>query len=280
MKNPWKSRSKVNPQCEDGYRRIENNVFKNLLIQGMTGSEWAVCMAVIDKTYGFEKLSDFISYKQLADITNFNRRTVIDAVKSLIRRRLLVVVQGPPVNQILFNKHYDTWVVVQRPLVVHRVAGGGAEGSKVVVQKVTNTPAEASDERKKETYTKERRIKTLKDKNPSVKILIDYYHDLFFKFVGIKPNIDGAKDGAILKRLVTKYNEDQVKSFLNMFFKSDDSFIQRSGYTIGVFQSQINKLIINQTKGPSLPPKSVANKRVLENLLKKEKINEYKKIKF
>lgn len=121
MENPWKKKSKINPQKEDGHREIENKLFRALLKQKMTGSEWAICMAVIDKTYGYGKKFDQISYGCLSQLTEFNRQTVIKAVKSLELRRILVVNHRLPINQILFNKHYDTWVVNQRRLVNHRL---------------------------------------------------------------------------------------------------------------------------------------------------------------
>jgi len=112
MRNPWKSKSKVNPQAENGHRRIANEVLQQLIKQGLTGSEWDVIMAVIDKTYGFGKLSDRISYGQIVNATSLSRRTAIRAVNSLEARRILVVSRMSPVNQILFNKHHDTWQLV------------------------------------------------------------------------------------------------------------------------------------------------------------------------
>jgi phage replication O-like protein O len=112
MRNPWKSKSKVNPQAENGHRRIANEVLQQLIKQGLTGSEWDVVMTVIDKTYGFGKLSDRISYGQIVNATSLSRRTAIRAVNSLEARRILVVSRMSPVNQILFNKHHDTWQLV------------------------------------------------------------------------------------------------------------------------------------------------------------------------
>lgn len=163
MKNPWKAKSKVNPQVENGHRRIANDVLQALLKQGMTGSEWAVCMAVIDKTYGFQKLSDLISYGQLTVMTNFNRQTVIDAVKSLKLRHILVVNQGRLVNEILFNKHYDTWVVNQGRLVNRRRPPQSTIHDYPSQPRATRTSQpRATHKRKKETlkenYTKESKL--------------------------------------------------------------------------------------------------------------------------
>ena len=81
------------------------------------------------------------------------------------------------------------------------------------------------------------------DKNPDVKAFIDYYHDRFLSLFGEKPIIDGGKDGAIVKRLLGTYGFERLKGLLDAFFESQDPFIQKSGYTIGVFKTQINKLL-------------------------------------
>ena len=102
--------------------------------------------------------------------------------------------------------------------------------------------------------TKLKKTKTSTDeKNPSVKVLIDYYHDSFVKKFGDKPVINGAKDGNLLKKLLADYQEDKIKSWLDAFFSSKDAFITGSSYSLGVFYSQINKFLadkaINKTVG-------------------------------
>lgn len=77
----------------------------------------------------------------------------------------------------------------------------------------------------------------------NVKRIIDRYHDLFVQSHGKKPMINGPKDGATIKRLLTVYEADYLLTLLDAFFASKDPFIRRAGHSIGVFASQINKLI-------------------------------------
>ncbi|MGE5594152.1 MAG: DUF4373 domain-containing protein [Betaproteobacteria bacterium] len=79
--------------------------------------------------------------------------------------------------------------------------------------------------------------------NPDVKTFIDYYHDRFLSQFGEKPVIDGGKDGAIVKRLLSTYGLEKLKGLLDDFFAGDDPWIRKRGYTLGVFKSQINSLI-------------------------------------
>lgn len=91
--------------------------------------------------------------------------------------------------------------------------------------------------------------------DPNVKIFIDYYHDRFLSRFGEKPFINGGKDGLIVKRLLSTYGLEKLKGLLDAFFDSRDPYIMRAGgYTIGMFATQINKLIQQQkAKEPALP---------------------------
>lgn len=115
LKNPWKKLSKVNPQREEGRREISNDVLKALMMADLTGSEFKIVLCVIDKTWGFHKQSDTISNSQFMAATGLAERTVRLATKSLKDRRIIYYdspegVQGyAPLNEYLFNKHYDTW---------------------------------------------------------------------------------------------------------------------------------------------------------------------------
>jgi hypothetical protein len=102
--------------------------------------------------------------------------------------------------------------------------------------------------------------KGLKEKGqaePAVKRLIDHYFNCFVKKFGERPAIDGKKDGAIIKRLLSTYGEDKLKGLIDAFFESTDPFIRQSGYTIGVFKTQVNKLITSGTGRPL--PKAFAS---------------------
>ena len=54
--------------------------------------------------------------------------------------------------------------------------------------------------------------------------------------------VNGGKEGALVKRLLAVHSLEKLKDMASLFFKSEDPFIQNSGYTIGAFSAQINKL--------------------------------------
>lgn len=76
----------------------------------------------------------------------------------------------------------------------------------------------------------------------AVPALMKHYHDGYLKRFSEKPQINGAKDGAILKRLEKAHGQDAVIARIDRMLDSTDPFIASSGRTIGVLQACWNKL--------------------------------------
>jgi len=82
-----------------------------------------------------------------------------------------------------------------------------------------------------------------KGSNSDVKKFIDWWFEKFQKTFGEKYQVVGGKDGNIAKDLLHEYKFEKLASLGEAFFKSDDPFIINSSYSLGVFKSQINKLL-------------------------------------
>ena len=111
-------------QVENGkYTRIVNAVLDELIKANLNGSELALCLFIIRKTYGYHKTTDQISLSQLQLGTNLSRPTV---VKSLKRLQLVNIVQlvnkgnsKQCSNEWCFNKYYNTWQLGNKPELVN-----------------------------------------------------------------------------------------------------------------------------------------------------------------
>src|SRR3972149_3176053 len=64
----------------------------------------------------------------------------------------------------------------------------------------------------------------------------------WIKFISKKFHENGS--GLLTNKLLKTIPLAELQSLLEAFFASEDKFIQGSGYTIGVFKTQINKLKI------------------------------------
>jgi hypothetical protein len=106
--------------------------------------------------------------------------------------------------------------------------------------KVSPKRGHTKDITTKETITKEI--------NHCVKTFIDFYFEEFKTRFGKPPIIEGGKDGNLIKGLLNHITLEDLKGLLTKFFDSTDKFTLGSGYTIGVFKSQINKLQIGPIK--------------------------------
>jgi len=78
--------------------------------------------------------------------------------------------------------------------------------------------------------------------------VIDHYFKLFEKKFGSKPDFNGGKDGRLFQQILKTHGKEKTIALLDLFFEIKDDFIENTGYTVGVFKSQINKLIIEDAK--------------------------------
>jgi len=108
-----------------------------------------------------------------------------------------------------------------------------------------------SDFDKSETISKtSSKISVSKNKttNPDIKHFIDWWVIKYQNTFSEKYLVIGGKDGNIVKKLLANYSYEKLIELAEKFFDSDDEFIIKAGYTIGVFSSQINRLLVNNIK--------------------------------
>lgn len=74
------------------------------------------------------------------------------------------------------------------------------------------------------------------------KKLIFVFSDLYKQKFNTPYVVTWGKDNMIMKSLVKVLPEEDITDLMGKFFASNDDFIRKAGYTIGVFKSQIHKL--------------------------------------
>ena len=75
-------------------------------------------------------------------------------------------------------------------------------------------------------------------------------------FDGTPAPIVGKKDGPLAARLLKRYEYDQLATWVQLYFVIPDAFIQRGGYTFGVFSACLGKIIqydrrVNRPRQPA-----------------------------
>jgi phage replication O-like protein O len=238
----------ASPQKENGYTPIAHTILEALSKQVISPDEWRILMIIFRKTYGWDKKHDRISHGQFSDITGISRNHIPRIINKLLARNIIYKVspiQGTDVPQSRdgniisygFQKNYDKWLRCppNRGLSPKQDLGVPYSGPKV-------SPKQGNT---KDTLTKETIQKKEPLSNPQIKTFLDFYFQEFKTQFGTPPIIYGGKEGKIIQRLLKSIQLDDLKDLLLLFFQSTDKFIKQSGYTLGVFESQINKLRIN-----------------------------------
>lgn len=99
-----------NPQVEDGYTRIANELFEAMMRAPLIGAEHRVLMGIIRLTYGYNRKVDAISVSQIMGATGVPRRTVIRAMHNLIRKNIITSVSRPGQPALVgVQKRYQDW---------------------------------------------------------------------------------------------------------------------------------------------------------------------------
>jgi len=102
-----------NPQVEDGFTRIANELFDAVLRAPLTGVEQKVVLAVIRLTYGYNKREDTLSFSQIAAVTGIGRQSI---VRAMVRLRKANVLTSKPTGRYspsvwAVQKRYQSWAL-------------------------------------------------------------------------------------------------------------------------------------------------------------------------
>lgn len=146
----------ANPQKENGFTQIANEILENLVKIPLLGSEFQVLYFIIRKTYGFHKKSDQISLTQFEIGTGLSRPTVVKTLKNLMSRNMVVKIYLPDGNiGYTFIKDHEKWVVK-----THLLVKGKWETSKDVL---TSGSKDVLTETSKDVLTHKRKKESIKD---------------------------------------------------------------------------------------------------------------------
>lgn len=95
----------------------------------------------------------------------------------------------------------------------------------------------------------------------TVPILIRLFDTKHREHLDVPAVIDGGKDAGLLAKLCRSHGCEMVAEMIGAFFQSDDPFIRKAGFTVGVFYSQFSKLLTRRQEHllpPARSPSSLA----------------------
>jgi phage replication O-like protein O len=168
-----------NPQLENGYLKIANELLEQFMIYGFSSRQWSVVMAVVRMTYGYNKKSDALSGWQISKLTGIDRSHVSKTLAELINLNVIKkhnegrVSHGSFVNEISINKNYDTWITVAKKATVAKTAPL-PKSSITVAETATVTVAELATQ----PLPKQPTHKDISKYNKNISKDIEYFSEI------------------------------------------------------------------------------------------------------
>lgn len=139
--------------CDDGYTRIANELIDELLAADLTVRQMKVALAVIRKTYGFNKKHDRITNTQIASMTGIHFTHISTVKNELLDKRVLVMTG----REIGLNKVISEWKI------------NISQNSKTLAKSANKSLAKSANQGlPSQLNTKDTSQKTIKTKNKNI----------------------------------------------------------------------------------------------------------------
>jgi len=144
----------ANPQVENGYTRIANEILEALAKININGEARQVLDVIIRKTYGFQKKQDKISLSQFALTTSLKKSAVCRGLKRLQKMNIIIKIDNEDCTIYRFNKDFESWKSLTTLLTKGEVLTKSLMSVNHIVKKPL-TISRHTKEKVKETLTKE-----------------------------------------------------------------------------------------------------------------------------
>ena len=201
------------PQLENGFTRIANELLDAMIAARLSARQWSVVMAVVRKTYGFNKKEDDIGLGQLASMTGIDKAHLSRAVRELADLNIITRSAGTHGHKLGINKNFDEWGLLKEQPVAESAASC-QNSNPPVAERATPPVAESAttkDNSSKDNYQKTKDIpsppapeesKARVTKPKSKVAMTAELQDRFDRFYGAYPRKTGRKEaGAVFARL-------------------------------------------------------------------------------
>lgn len=106
--------SMANPQKENGYVPISNELIDQLCKTKLNGTQFRIILLIFRYTYGFNRKSWKLSTSFISEGTNCNIRQVKKEVKALVDMNIILInknFKGTSSRDLRINKNYDQWLI-------------------------------------------------------------------------------------------------------------------------------------------------------------------------
>jgi phage replication O-like protein O len=220
----------MNPQTEDGYTRIANELFDALAGFRIPGEARQVLDCIMRKTYGFNKKEDRIAISQIAEMTNMKKQNVFRALSKLITHRL--VIQSD--YKLSLNKNYQKWLSFKT-------------SSKVITGKKNKSVIQSDTTVIQSDYKTSSKVMNTKDNKDNIqKTVLPTSGNVIQSDKEIKPYTRKPVEKQTSLQRICYFLEDELQTSIVNWGKQAKalSMMEKAGYT----EEQIKKTILYMAK--------------------------------
>ena len=247
----------ANPQKENGYTPIANEIMEALAKTRIPGEARQVLDVIIRKTYGFNKAEDLISLSQFVRATGLKRPNVVRAIQKLLemniirrkykqyQKRYSGIGNDTPVSKVIpatggsyeLNKNYEKWQPsIKSDTPVSKVIitpVSKAIHTKDNITKDNNTPS---------LFEKSEPVATKKNEKPKLNGWASWV-DVNREYgrpdpAPVGPDLKAAKIIA-----VNALDRNDLENLFRMFLSDSDAFLAKQGHALRLMPGRINKYI-------------------------------------
>ncbi len=97
-------------EISNGFTKVANELIEALACQNLSGRELRIVLAIIRKTYGFQKNIDWIAREQLVELTGLTKENCSHIVSSLIRKKIIVKEGNGYIKRLGINAETSEWL--------------------------------------------------------------------------------------------------------------------------------------------------------------------------
>ena len=148
--------------------------------------------------------------------------------------------KGRPIKRMKVNR----WILTARVVPQENLGSRGEE--------LDGSRGEELEQEPCITRTKEQEVKQSAKADPTIKNLIDAFHDKYLEARGVKYRVNGSRDGAVFKRLLRQgFEAADLLSYMDEFMLDDDRLLEQNGHTVPMFGTRVQAYAEKQGEGGS-----------------------------
>ena len=112
----------ASPQTENGFTKIANEILDALIKYRIPGEQRQCLDAILRKTYGFHKKTDYIALSQFVEMTGLKKPTVVRAIQGLLSKKIITVIKkdNKTIHLYEFNKNYSQWKPLSKKITLSK----------------------------------------------------------------------------------------------------------------------------------------------------------------